>query len=295
MSKNFIAVDVETANSDRSSICQIGLVHVRDANIQDRKRILVNPECYFCYIQIKIHGIRRTDVEHEPTMPNVWEEIQTRTKGFILMSHSEFNFQAFSSVAEKYGLPKLNVRWADSKVISNKVWPGLRSYGLAYLAKKFGISFQHHDALEDAEVAAKIVIRALGESNTDMEEWVQTRQHGGRKTRPASHKITYQSEQSNARISLANENVLFTGTLRDRDRKKIPRSRAKELVRACGGNPLDSLSKDITMLVVGEQDQKVIKGRKQSGTHRKVLKWKGQGQKIKIRSTQDFLKAVSEE
>ena len=31
----FNAIDVETANADRASICQIGIVHVRDGEIED--------------------------------------------------------------------------------------------------------------------------------------------------------------------------------------------------------------------------------------------------------------------
>ena len=32
----FNAIDVETANADRASICQIGIVHVREGEIADR-------------------------------------------------------------------------------------------------------------------------------------------------------------------------------------------------------------------------------------------------------------------
>ena len=43
----FNAIDVETANADRSSICQIGIVHVRDGRIQDTWKALINPEDWF--------------------------------------------------------------------------------------------------------------------------------------------------------------------------------------------------------------------------------------------------------
>ena len=43
----FNAIDVETANADRASICQIGIVHVRDGEIEDRWQTLVNPEDWF--------------------------------------------------------------------------------------------------------------------------------------------------------------------------------------------------------------------------------------------------------
>lgn len=293
MSKNFIAIDVETANPSRASICQIGFVHVRDANLQDRGRISVNPECDFHHICIKRHGIQRTDVEHEPTMPDLWEKIQTQTKDSVLVSHSGFDFQAFSKVAEKYGLPKLNARWADSKEISQAVWPNLLRYSLDYLAEEFGISFRHHDALEDAVAAAKIVIRALDKSNTDIEEWVKTLSHGGERPRSASRKIIYQSKQNIGGISLRKENVLFTGTLRDRDGKRLTQAQARELVEACGGNPLEKKNKkSVTMFVVGEQSETALKGHDKSRKHRDILKWIEQGQKIEIVSAEDFFDGV---
>ena len=292
MNRDFIAIDVETANPSRASICQIGFVHVHDASLQDRGRISVNPECDFDPICIAKHGIQRTDVEHEPTMPDVWEKIQTRTKDSILVSHSGFDFQAFSKVAEKYGLPKLNARWADSKEISQAVWPSLPRYSLDYLAEEFGISFQHHDALEDAVAAAKIVIRALDESDTDIERWVKTLSHGGKKPRSASRKITYPSEQNIEGISLRKEHVLFTGTLRDRDGRRLTKAQARELVKECGGNPLEGKNKNVTMLVVGEQNEKVLKGHDKSRKHRDILKWIEQGQKIEIVSAEDFFDEI---
>ena len=36
----FNAIDVETANADRASICQIGIVQVRDGKIRDRWQTL---------------------------------------------------------------------------------------------------------------------------------------------------------------------------------------------------------------------------------------------------------------
>ena len=55
----FNAIDVETANADRASICQIGIVHVRDGAIHDRWQTLLNPEDWFDPWNVSIHGITR--------------------------------------------------------------------------------------------------------------------------------------------------------------------------------------------------------------------------------------------
>ena len=56
---NFVSVDVETANWDRSSICQIGWTVVRDGEIALSDAVLIDPETYFDPFNVDIHGIAR--------------------------------------------------------------------------------------------------------------------------------------------------------------------------------------------------------------------------------------------
>lgn len=63
---DFIALDVETANSDFSSICSIGLVHFRGGEVFKSLTILVDPEDDFSPANIAIHGIRPDDVAGKP-------------------------------------------------------------------------------------------------------------------------------------------------------------------------------------------------------------------------------------
>ena len=60
----FNSIDVETANADRASICQIGIVHIRDGQIEDQWQTLVNPEDWFDPWNISIHGIDESAVSH---------------------------------------------------------------------------------------------------------------------------------------------------------------------------------------------------------------------------------------
>ena len=54
---NFLAVDVETANADYSSICQIGIAKFVDGELIERWVSLINPETYFDPFNTSIHGI----------------------------------------------------------------------------------------------------------------------------------------------------------------------------------------------------------------------------------------------
>ena len=53
----FSVIDVETANSDLSSICQIGIVTFEGAAEVERWGTLINPNDYFDPINVSIHGI----------------------------------------------------------------------------------------------------------------------------------------------------------------------------------------------------------------------------------------------
>ena len=48
--KDFAAIDFETANSERSSVCSVGVVIVRDGEITDSFYSLIQPEPnYYTY------------------------------------------------------------------------------------------------------------------------------------------------------------------------------------------------------------------------------------------------------
>jgi DNA polymerase-3 subunit epsilon len=43
----FVAIDVETANPDFASICQIGLARFKDGQLVDTWEALIDPDDYF--------------------------------------------------------------------------------------------------------------------------------------------------------------------------------------------------------------------------------------------------------
>ena len=74
---NFIAIDFETANAKRSSICEVGICVVRNGEISETRSWLVQPEDnFYHYRNIQIHGIRPEDTENAPDFKQVWEEIE---------------------------------------------------------------------------------------------------------------------------------------------------------------------------------------------------------------------------
>ena len=171
----FNAVDVETANNDNSTICQIGIAHVVDGEVDDTWGTLVDPEVQFSRGHIKIHGITSDKVKGAPTLPEIREVLRDRLHGKILISHMPFDRNAFGSALDKYKLEQLSVYWMDSARITRRAWPRFRKkgYGLKNVADYIGIKFKHHDATQDAVAAAKITLAACSKHKVDMDHWIK--------------------------------------------------------------------------------------------------------------------------
>lgn len=65
----FVALDVETANQDFSSICSVGAVRFCEGAESDVMYSLVDPEDWFDDLNVSIHGIKDSDVRGAPTFP----------------------------------------------------------------------------------------------------------------------------------------------------------------------------------------------------------------------------------
>ena len=53
----FVAIDVETANADMASICQIGIAQFRDGTLAEEWKTYVDPQDHFDIMNVSIHGI----------------------------------------------------------------------------------------------------------------------------------------------------------------------------------------------------------------------------------------------
>ena len=279
----FNSIDVETANADRASICQIGIVHVREGKIEDQWQTLINPEDCFDTWNVSIHGIDETDVINSPTLPKVRAELRARLRGSVLVSHTSFDRVAFERAMTRYDLKQLQVTWLDSAKIARRAWPersGQRGYGLKNIARDLDISFRHHDALEDARAAAEIVLRACAATNTDIEGWL--RRVGHPITGSSSSSTLSTKRERNVDGALSGETIVFTGEL------AIPRKEAADIAAEAGCEVVRSVSKKVTMLVVGIPDKSKLNGYEKSSKHRKAEALIEQGVNIQILSECDF-------
>ena len=283
---DFVCIDVETANWDRESICQVGLVTVKNGSIVDSWSTLINPEAWFCGWNVQIHGISEEMVRDAPVFPQIHGELSRRMAGLVVVSHTSFDRVAIGRAAEKYELEPPRATWLDSARIVRRAWPeryGRGGYGLGRVSSDLKIVFKHHDAQEDARAAAEVVLRACDETGIDINGWLKKVEQP---IFPSAEKRKYKADvipDANMEGPLCGEHLVFTGTL------TAPRREATAWAASMGCQVQRSVNEKTTLLVVGVQDKaKLAEGYDKSSKHRMAERLVAGGQSIQILSEKDF-------
>ncbi len=104
--QDFVAIDFETANGRRSSVCSVGIVIVRGGVIVDRFYSLIQPSPnYYTYWTTEVHGLTRRDTDGQPTFPEVWAQVADKIKGLPLVAHNRpFDESCLKAVFEEYDM-----------------------------------------------------------------------------------------------------------------------------------------------------------------------------------------------
>lgn len=175
----FIALDVETANGDSASICQIGIACVRPDNTIETWAIYVDPRAPFSPFNTRLHGIGPKQVCGAPGFGDAISALEPLLSRHQLFQHSDFDRRAIQGAYAALGRSAPAWRWNDSVQIARRAWPEFRGdggHGLAHLKERLELTFEHHDAGEDARAAALVVLHA--ESRTG-QEFMQILRKGG--------------------------------------------------------------------------------------------------------------------
>ncbi len=171
---NFTAIDFETANGSPASPCAVGLVKVVDGKIVDTFATLIEPPGQYNWFHdgnIKVHGIRPSDVDGAPTVAEVFPIMLDFIGDDVLVAHNApFDMGVLRASAEYVGLELPDLTYACSLAIARKTY-NLESYRLNAVAYAIGHEeFDHHDALADSDACARIIIHAAGRNGaTDWE------------------------------------------------------------------------------------------------------------------------------
>ena len=283
---SFTAIDVETANADFASICQIGVVRFDDGQVASEWQSLVNPEDYFSSVNVGIHGITDESVASAPTLPQLHNFLLAKLDGNVVICHTAFDRVSIERACQRYALGVPNVTWLDSARVARRAWPehcAQRGFGLKKLAGLLSLSFTAHVAVEDARIAGCVITNAMTHTGLSLTDWlIRVKQP----IRPTRHDYDAGSHDA-AEGPLADEVVVFTGAL------SMSRGEAAAMAAQAGSNVRESVSRETTILVVGDQDIRKLLGQEKSSKHRKAESLIQGGQPIRIIGEGDFLKIVA--
>ncbi|MCH5234112.1 MAG: 3'-5' exonuclease [Muribaculaceae bacterium] len=160
---DFAAIDFETANGRRSSVCSVGIVIVKNGEIVDRFYSLIRPRPnYYTEWTTSIHGLDHYDTDYEENFPEVWARISNRLEGLPLVAHNKpFDESCLKAVFLEYGLEYPGYEFHCTLAASRRCLK-LPNHQLHTVAAACGYDLDnHHHALADAEACAAIALKLL--------------------------------------------------------------------------------------------------------------------------------------
>ena len=285
---DFVAVDVETANYWRGSICQIGVVTVRDGRVSEMFETLVDPEVPFDPYHTAIHGISEADVADAPRLPAVMPKVRELLADRIVASHTSFDKSAFGQALASYDEPPLEAFWLDTACVARRAWKDEDGYGLTVVAERLGIDVRHHHAaLADARMCAEVLLAAVEEKQRSPEGWLR---RVAKPIRPRASAADHRPAADHRRVGDVDgeyhgESICFTGRL------PMTRQEAADMASAVGFDVHANVTKKTTFLVVGMLHSACIVGKK-SRKQRIAEKWATKGTGIQVITGADFLAMI---
>ena len=157
----FTAIDFETANADRGSVCSVGLAIVENGKVVKCLHQLIRPvPSYFDRFNIMIHGITEDDVVDAPTFAEYWPTLWSHVCGPLVAHNASFDLSVIRKALDHAAATYPETDYFCTNVIAKLVWPHYPTCALDYVAGSLGIAFRHHNAEEDARACALIALAA---------------------------------------------------------------------------------------------------------------------------------------
>jgi DNA polymerase III subunit epsilon len=276
---SFIAVDVETATPEMSSICQVGYVMVINNLFVKQESILIQPpNNEYSARHSCIHGIDALTTKAKPTFPFVWEIIQKYFCSNLLVAHNaSFDISVLSATIKHYGiaLPLFNYECTYQST-------GLK---LTDLCQALEIELpKHHDALFDAVACANAYIKLV--NGIKPNHSLITKRENENIFLGHEH-ITGQLlkpdlESGDKSHPFYNKKVVFTGVL-----DTISREEAATIVKSKGADIDTGITKNTQYVIVGHGAGPV--------KLKKIENFNTSGSDIKILNEKEFLNIIKQD
>jgi DNA polymerase-3 subunit epsilon len=302
--KDFVAIDLETATCERSSICEIGATVVKDFSIQESISWLVQPpDNEYDGFNISIHGITPSMTKDKPDFKEVWKHVEKYVNGSLIVAHNTgFDMYALRDAFDENAIQYPSFQFCCTYRLSTYVVDGSYSYSLPIICEYLNIDMgAHHRAKEDSEACAKLFMKCIEIADIASLEELEKKysfnrgrfEDGmfipSRKSR-LNLKAKYiigDSNSINEDSIVYGKKVVITGALKYMDRYV-----AQKRIADIGGIPQDRITRETDVLIVGMQDYKRVGEGGLSTKQKKAMKLIEDGYKIDILSEEDFLQNI---
>lgn len=162
---DFAAIDFETANQKRSSVCSVGVVIVRNGEIVESIYKLIKPTPnYYATMCMRVHGMCDDDTCNAADFPEVWAEIEPHIQGLPLVAHNaSFDKSCLRAAHLTYNMDYPDYEFLDTLKASRQTFgKQLPNHKLHTVSEVCGFTLEnHHHALADAEACAHIALKLL--------------------------------------------------------------------------------------------------------------------------------------
>lgn len=303
---SFVALDVETANGARGSVCSFGLAIVEGGAVVATHSLLCRPPQgldAFDAWNVRLHGISADDVADAPSFSARLAEVVRLIDGRPVVCHNaSFDIGALREGCNASGVDWPTLSYACSLIMSRRASLSLLSYRLPVVCESLGIAMRsHHQADHDAEAAARIVLALAQRGGVDtLDALASTLMvRLGQITRTDWAGCVRWSTIAKQRPPDANADadpdhplhgrlIAFTGGL------SILRADAMAAVASMGAVPQIGPTRTTDFLVIGDGFAGNSAADFHTGKAAKAVKINGKGGRIEVLTEADLLEMLAE-
>ncbi len=332
--RSFVAIDFETATSERNSACAVGVVVFEQGSPTDTLSLLIRPPGNrYDGFNMMIHGIGPSDTRCSPGFPEVWAQIAPMLDGRLVIAHNTptaarpsstrpemldgrlviahntaFDMSVLRRSAEHHGYEPDPFPFACTYRIARSAMPDATSWSLDVLADDFGIPLTHHDPLSDAHAAGLLWLalpEGLGTTHSDLLDSLGYRLgychlDGYKPFSNVAASSSGSSKSFSAKDFTPNgepdlEGLLFAKRIVFTGTlQSMPRREAFQAAVDAGARPSQSVSKRTNYLVVGATDLRKVGETGRSSKHRKALTLAAEGSPVEIIDEDQFFRLLAD-
>lgn len=275
---NFTVIDIETARSERWSICHIGLIKVVNSEITEEVNYLIKPpDNEYSARNSNIHGISANDTKDSLIFPEIWNWIKPFIEDQYIVAHNtSYNIDCLTKTLKLYDI---NVPNFES-CCTYKLTGGR----LDEVCRTFNIELGNNDALCDARACAKIFLKLLNKNEKDICKEKKKKESLSNKhqvnERISSDELKPELDNSNPKNPFNNKKVVFLGVL-----QKIKREKAAQILKNLGASLGSGVTKKTNFAISGKSPG--------PSKMEKIEKYNNEGSEIELVYEEEFLNMLN--